>query len=67
MKERIYKPTNSGTQTVKGNPTKSTTVKVTKYTGKGKQYMTREELLLSRGFRTEKELETFLENCKDES
>ena len=29
--------------------------------------MTREELLLSRGFRTEKELETFLENCKDES
>ena len=29
--------------------------------------MTREELLLSRGFRTEKELETFLKNCKDES
>ena len=29
--------------------------------------MTREELLLSRGFRTEKELETFLENCEDES
>ena len=29
--------------------------------------MTREELLLSRGFITEKELETFLENCKDES
>ena len=29
--------------------------------------MTREELLLSRGFRTEKELETFLLNCKDES
>lgn len=36
MKERIYKPTNSGTQTVKGNPTKSTTVTVTKSTGKGK-------------------------------
>lgn len=29
--------------------------------------MTREELLFSRGFRTEKELETFLENCEDES
>ena len=36
MKERIYKTTNSGTQTVKGNTTKSTTVKVTKSTGKGK-------------------------------
>ena len=29
--------------------------------------MTREELLLRRGFRPEKDLETFLENCKDES
>ena len=36
MEERIYKPTNSGTQTVKGNPTKSTTVTVVKSTGKGK-------------------------------
>lgn len=36
MKEKIYKPTNSGTQTVKGNPIKSTAVTVTKSTGKGK-------------------------------
>lgn len=34
--ERIYKPTNSGTQTVKGQPKKSTTVTVVKSTGKGK-------------------------------
>jgi len=32
--ERIYKPTNSGTQTVKGNPTKSTSVTVKKSKGK---------------------------------
>ena len=34
--ERIYAPTNSGTQTVKGQPKKSTTVTVKKSTGKGK-------------------------------
>lgn len=34
--ERIYKPTNSGTQKVNGNPKKSTSVKVKKSTGKGK-------------------------------
>lgn len=34
--ERIYKPTNSGTQTVTGQPKKSTTVTVKKSTGKGK-------------------------------
>ena len=34
--ERIYNPTNSGTQTVKGQPKKSTTVTVKKSTGKGK-------------------------------
>jgi hypothetical protein len=34
--EEIYKPTNSGTQTVKGQPKKSSTVKATKSTGKGK-------------------------------
>lgn len=34
--ERIYKPTNSGTQKVNGNPKKSTTVTVKKSTGKGK-------------------------------
>ena len=34
--ERIYKPTNSGTQTAKGQPKKSTTVTVKKSTGKGK-------------------------------
>lgn len=34
--ERIYKPTNSGTQKVNGQPKKSSTVKVTKSTGKGK-------------------------------
>ena len=34
--EKIYKPTNSGTQKVAGQPKKSSTVKVTKSTGKGK-------------------------------
>lgn len=34
--ERIYKPTNSGTQKVTGNPKKSNTVKAVKSTGKGK-------------------------------
>lgn len=34
--DRIYKPTNSGTQEVKGQPKKSSTVKATKSTGKGK-------------------------------
>jgi len=34
--ERIYKPTNSGTQKVAGQPKKSTSVKVKKSTGKGK-------------------------------
>ena len=34
--EKIYKPTNSGTQKVAGHPKKSSTVKVVKSTGKGK-------------------------------
>ena len=34
--EKIYKPTNSGTQSVKGSPKKYSTVKVVKSTGKGK-------------------------------
>jgi hypothetical protein len=34
--EKIYKPTNSGTQKVTGQPKKSSTVKVVKSTGKGK-------------------------------
>lgn len=34
--DRIYKPTNSGTQKVTGNVKKGSTVKVTKSTGKGK-------------------------------
>lgn len=32
--ERIYKPTNSGTQEVKGQPKKSSSVTVKKSTGK---------------------------------
>lgn len=34
--EKTYKPTNSGTQKVAGQPKKSSTVKVVKSTGKGK-------------------------------
>ena len=34
--ERIYKPTNSGTQKAAGQPKNSSTVKVVKSTGKGK-------------------------------
>ena len=34
--ERIYNPTDAGTQTVAGQPQKSSTVKVVKSTGKGK-------------------------------
>lgn len=32
--ERIYKPTNSGTQKVNGQPKKSSSVTVNKYSGK---------------------------------
>lgn len=36
MEKNIYKPTNSGSQTVKGSVTKGSTVTVVKSTGKGK-------------------------------